>query len=47
MDGNRKLSETVLNKICDFLPEIIGGSADLTGSNLTKWKTSIDFQPVN
>ncbi|CAG8828426.1 8192_t:CDS:2, partial [Dentiscutata erythropus] len=24
-----KLSENVLNKICDVLPELIGGSADL------------------
>jgi len=42
--ATRKLSETVLNAICDALPEFIGGSADLTGSNLTKWKTAKDFQ---
>lgn len=43
--ASRKLSETVLTKIVDVLPELIGGSADLTGSNLTKWKSSVDFQP--
>ncbi|KAK7750909.1 Transketolase [Diatrype stigma] len=43
--ASRKLSEIVLTKIVDALPELIGGSADLTGSNLTKWKGSVDFQP--
>ena len=43
--ATRKLSEIVLNKIVDVLPELIGGSADLTGSNLTRWKTAVDFQP--
>ncbi|CAG8440292.1 2076_t:CDS:10 [Acaulospora morrowiae] len=43
--ATRKLSENVLNCIADVLPELIGGSADLTGSNLTRWKTAVDFQP--
>ncbi|KAI1851038.1 hypothetical protein JX265_002915 [Neoarthrinium moseri] len=43
--ASRKLSETVLNKIADVVPELIGGSADLTGSNLTRWKGAVDFQP--
>ncbi|KAK9351103.1 Transketolase, thiamine diphosphate binding domain-containing protein [Lipomyces doorenjongii] len=43
--ASRKLSETVLNKICDIVPGLIGGSADLTGSNFTRWKTAVDFQP--
>jgi transketolase len=42
--ATRKLSETLLTKIADSLPELIGGSADLTGSNLTRWKTAKDFQ---
>lgn len=42
--ATRKLSENLLNAIADHLPELIGGSADLTASNLTKWKTSVDFQ---
>ncbi|RKO91200.1 Transketolase, thiamine diphosphate binding domain-containing protein [Blyttiomyces helicus] len=43
--ATRKLSENVLNKIAPILPELIGGSADLTGSNLTRWKGAVDFQP--
>lgn len=43
--GSRKLSETVLTKLWDVLPELFGGSADLTGSNLTRSKTAVDFQP--
>ncbi|KAK9322230.1 Transketolase, thiamine diphosphate binding domain-containing protein [Lipomyces orientalis] len=45
--ASRKLSETVLNKICDVIPALIGGSADLTGSNFTRWKTAVDFQPLS
>ncbi|KAI8051433.1 Transketolase, thiamine diphosphate binding domain-containing protein [Syncephalis plumigaleata] len=45
--ATRKLSETVLNHIADKLPELIGGSADLTHSNLTQWKTAVDFQASN
>lgn len=43
--ASRKLSETVLSKVFDVLPELIGGSADLTGSNLTLVKGTVDFQP--
>jgi len=43
--ASRKLSETVLSKIESVLPELFGGSADLTGSNLTRWKEAVDFQP--
>jgi transketolase len=43
--ASRKLSETVISNIHDAIPELIGGSADLTGSNLTRWKQAIDFQP--
>jgi len=43
--ASRKLSEIVLTAICPTLPELIGGSADLTGSNLTRTKTMVDFQP--
>lgn len=45
--ASRKLSEIVLTSIIPALPELIGGSADLTGSNLTKVKNSVDFQPPN
>ncbi|OAA70791.1 transketolase [Akanthomyces lecanii RCEF 1005] len=43
--ATRKLSETVLTKIEATVPELFGGSADLTGSNLTRWKDAVDFQP--
>jgi len=42
--ATRKLSENVLNCIADAIPEFIGGSADLTASNLTRWKNAEDFQ---
>ncbi|KAI8096564.1 transketolase [Halteromyces radiatus] len=42
--ATRKLSEGVLTALSNIVPEMIGGSADLTGSNLTRWKTAVDFQ---
>lgn len=43
--ATRKLSEAVLEKIYAAVPELLSGSADLTGSNNTKWKAAVDFQP--
>jgi len=43
--ASRKLSEAVLEAIHAEIPELIGGSADLTGSNNTRWKDATDFQP--
>ncbi|KAJ2716982.1 Transketolase [Coemansia spiralis] len=43
--ATRKLSETVINALAPRIPELVGGSADLTGSNLTRWKDAVDFQP--
>lgn len=43
--ASRKLSEIVLTALAPVLPDLLGGSADLTGSNLTKVKGSVDFQP--
>ena len=43
--ATRKLSEMLLDSIFDYIPELIGGSADLTGSNLTRSKEATDFQP--
>ncbi len=40
----RKISEKCLNVLAPVLPELIGGSADLTHSNLTELKCSGDFQ---
>ncbi|KAI9498357.1 transketolase [Zychaea mexicana] len=42
--ATRKLSEGVLTALADKVPEMLGGSADLTGSNLTRWKQAVDFQ---
>ena len=42
--ATRKYSEACLNKLASVLPELIGGSADLTHSNLTELKESGEFQ---
>lgn len=42
--ASRKYSEIVLTAVTDKLPDLMGGSADLTGSNLTKAKGTVDFQ---
>lgn len=42
--ASRKLSETVLSAIEKGIPELVSGSADLTSSNLTRWKTATDYQ---
>ena len=36
--ATRKSSEKCIGKLVDPLPEVFGGSADLTGSNLTSWE---------
>ncbi len=38
--ASRKASQNALNGYGPLLPELIGGSADLAGSNLTLWKSS-------
>ena len=35
--ATRKASQKALNALAPALPELLGGSADLTGSNLTNW----------
>ena len=42
--ASRKLSEIVLTAIHPKIPDLMGGSADLTGSNLTRVKAHHDFQ---
>jgi transketolase len=42
--ATRKYSEECLNALAPVLPELIGGSADLTHSNLTELHCSGDFQ---
>ena len=41
--ATRKASQEALNLIGPELPELLGGSADLTGSNLTNWKGSVSI----
>jgi transketolase len=36
--ASRKASQNALNGFGPLLPELLGGSADLAGSNLTIWK---------
>ncbi|RTE85608.1 MULTISPECIES: transketolase [Gammaproteobacteria] len=42
--ATRKASQNALNEIGPMLPELLGGSADLAGSNLTLWN---DSKPVS
>lgn len=39
--ATRKASQNTIQALAAVLPEFLGGSADLTGSNLTNWKQSI------
>ena len=39
--ATRKASQNAIQAYAQALPELLGGSADLTGSNLTNWKESI------
>jgi transketolase len=36
--ATRKASQLTIEALAGILPELLGGSADLTGSNLTNWK---------
>ncbi len=38
--ATRKASQQAIEGLAAALPELLGGSADLTGSNLTNWKAS-------
>jgi len=42
--ATRQSSQLVLNKLAEIVPELMGGSADLTPSNLTKFRGALDFQ---
>ncbi|MGB9108325.1 MAG: transketolase [Telluria sp.] len=39
--ATRKASQNAIQALAPSMPEFLGGSADLTGSNLTNWKESI------
>ena len=43
--ATRKASQETLNVLAEVIPELAGGSADLTGSNLTKAKSQIPITP--
>jgi transketolase len=49
--ATRKASQLALDVLAEAVPEMLGGSADLTGSNLTKWskatnlRTNDEFKP--
>lgn len=44
--ASRKASQMTLDVLGKLLPEMIGGSADLSPSNLTQWKGVQDFNPA-
>jgi len=43
--ATRKASQLALEALAPALPEMLGGSADLTGSNLTKWSKASAMRP--
>ena len=45
--ATRKASEMALGPLTEQLPQLIGGSADLTGSNLTKTKSTTTFSAAD
>ena len=45
--ASRKASQNCLNAFGPMLPELLGGSADLAGSNLTIWSGSKDISADN
>ncbi len=45
--ASRQSSASVLEEISNSLPELIGGSADLSGSNNTNTKNSVIIKPSN
>lgn len=46
-EATRKLSGIMINRIKDFMPNLIGGSADLAPSNITNMKGEGDFSKDN
>ena len=45
--ATRKASQETLDVLAEAIPELVGGSADLTGSNLTKAKSQKIVKPGN
>ncbi|MBL1141991.1 MAG: transketolase [Proteobacteria bacterium] len=45
--ASRKASQNAIEAFASQLPEMLGGSADLTGSNLTNWSGSVVINSIN
>ncbi|MEO8103227.1 MAG: transketolase [Betaproteobacteria bacterium] len=45
--ATRKASQIAIEGLAPVLPEFIGGSADLTGSNLTNWSGTLALTPIS
>ncbi|WP_052285388.1 transketolase [Kluyvera genomosp. 1] len=45
--ATRQVSQKCLNHFAELLPELMGGSADLSPSNLTRHQQSVDFSAAN
>lgn len=45
--ASRKASQNAITSLAPHLPELLGGSADLTGSNLTNWPACRSITPQN
>ncbi len=43
--ATRKASQNSIEILAQVLPELVGGSADLTPSNLTDWSNSVSIKP--
>jgi transketolase len=43
--ATRKASQDAIEVLAHALPELVGGSADLTGSNLTRWRNAAAVGP--
>ena len=45
--ASRKASQLALTALVELLPEMLGGSADLTGSNFTDWKGAVPVRATS
>ncbi len=45
--ASRSASNDVISHLASILPELLGGSADLTGSNLTSWEKALPVSDIN
>ena len=45
--ASRSASSDVISVLASILPELLGGSADLTGSNLTSWENALPVSDTN